>query len=395
MKNSRRLSLLFGLFSSFVVLAERAGAVSFPPPGASVFFPYFDVSVDGPDLFGSALDTQYTLRNVSTTHRVLVKLEVWSPRGVPWFGLLTALQPGETLRFSASQLIRGDFNLSQAQVARTEFCGRPEWERFRNPDAGDRFRARSGLYPVPALPAARLASIRDGLDSSPDGDCGPAGDGVLTSPILGFMTADVVNYCTLLNPDEAAYYTNDALATAGWPATPNVLQGSFQRTGSPLWYPASAVFEPGLDWVVSPTIYSVQSGLESSTGSSAPLTYRFRGDGRRHAVSYLGVWRAGARLGGLWVDAIGQPGGREYRVTGAILPPARRGCRETVGCPVEIFGRDGGSGPVRLGTTASDPNNGRFSATVRTPAMWLSGVIFASTPADCRVCPSCESSHRP
>ena len=57
---------------------------------------------------------------------------------------------------------------------------------------------------------------------------GPAqGDGVFKSDLSGYLTIDVVNYCTNYFPDQTSFYDEDAIATAGWGPTytPNALIG--------------------------------------------------------------------------------------------------------------------------------------------------------------------------
>ena len=52
-------------------------------------------------------------------------------------------------------------------------------------------------------------------------------DSVYKDALSGYLTIDVVNYCTNFFPDQADFYDEDAIATVGWGATytPNVLIG--------------------------------------------------------------------------------------------------------------------------------------------------------------------------
>jgi hypothetical protein len=55
----------------------------------------------------------------------------------------------------------------------------------------------------------------------------PSGDGVFRTDLSGYLTIDVVNYCTNFFPDSGQFYDKDAIATLGWGPTytPNVLIG--------------------------------------------------------------------------------------------------------------------------------------------------------------------------
>ncbi len=68
-------------------------------------------------------------------------------------------------------------------------------------------------YPIGPFPAAFRFQVLDSLDTTNDSfTCGATGvDGTIVNPIHGYITIDHANYCTLSNPNDPAYFVQDAI----------------------------------------------------------------------------------------------------------------------------------------------------------------------------------------
>ena len=93
---------------------------------------------------------------------------------------------------------------------------------------------RVSSYATPAFGGAFRTRVWDSLDESGDVTALAAGSGPvykdkdnpgcgiasgadgLTGDFSGYVTIDVVNYCTNFFPSDASFYINDAIATTGW-----------------------------------------------------------------------------------------------------------------------------------------------------------------------------------
>src|SRR5262249_41133552 len=126
----------------------------------------------------------------------------------------------------------------------------------------------------------------------------------------GYVTLDVVNYCTNFFPDSINFYANDAIATLGWddgnggPGSPNVIMGDVfyvdqnqDGHGNISGDAAGALeFDDLLDWRFFRTFYgryqalgAVDPGTSAGPGGGP---YAFIGDGREplgqhYAFRYL------------------------------------------------------------------------------------------------------------
>jgi hypothetical protein len=143
-------------------------------------------------------------------------------------------------------------------------------------------------------------------------------DGTYSGALSGYLTIDVVNFCTNYFPDQAQFYTEDAIATTGWSVagyTPNVLIGD-------VFYVDSAAnggnisgdqavpmeFDLRLNWtagaaapvktffgkyVYDKTVNTVVCGGAESTGGCPPIApqqapFVFGGDGREPLGDHYG-----------------------------------------------------------------------------------------------------------
>jgi hypothetical protein len=212
--------------------------------------------------------------------------------------------------------------------------GSKQFIRFSHPEAGntnsDAFTSVS-VYAPDAFAAFRNR-VWDSLDESGDITSftsssganildsdnpvcfGPAnGDSVFATDLSGYLTIDVVNYCTNYFPDTnlAPFFDYDAIATSGWgpTASPNALIGdifyvdSASTGGNISGDQAIAIeFDPILvmgnlniktfygKFVLNSACVAEVSGGGCNTGISAnvPVAYRFPGDGRETLGDHYG-----------------------------------------------------------------------------------------------------------
>jgi hypothetical protein len=323
-------------------------------PGATLLLPYFFVSRNGiqppADIPAAGVDTVFRVVNTGATG-VIVKLEIWNKYGTPLRGFNVPMYAADTFVASVREILNGHFNLNpntQVGSVTTDPCGlnqsnnayapsvgfgSTKYIRFSNPDSSDRVAAIS-RYPTNAFTSQQRSNLLDSLDESseltsftyppPAGvldvdnpSSGVSGNGVLSGDFSGYLTLDVVNYCTTYFPDSINYYTNDAIATAGWSGsgyTPNVLIGSYKYVDSSCgtggeYHPMPALaFDASLNWLVAKTFYSKYrtTGVDSGVGGGAQAPFSFVGDGRKPlgttfaaefqtgggSSSHLVVWRS-------------------------------------------------------------------------------------------------------
>lgn len=293
-------------------------------PAATLLVPYFRVSRNGATtgpIPTGGIDTLCAVVNTRSTGLV-AKVVVWNKYGKPVLGLNVPMNAYDVAAFSMRDVLNGYLNVnpntqrsgSTDPCKRTTGFGSTRYTRFTNPDAADAVQA-IGYYTNPAYPGTTRALLWDSLDESGevgsytspaspnvlDGDnaaCG-ASDGLLSGDFTGYVTVDVVNFCTDFLPTQAEYYANDALATAGWSASgqsPNALIGDYflldpaMSTGNLTAQPMVALeFDTRLDWTIGKTFYGKRRSLEPTAGSTAPAAFCFRGDGREPLGTSYGI----------------------------------------------------------------------------------------------------------
>jgi hypothetical protein len=179
------------------------------------------------------------------------------------------------------------------------------------------------IYAAPAFSGPARQHVWDALDESGDvrsfvvpgsfvldGDTScpgaQASDGQLSGDFSGYVTFDVVNYCTSFLPTDRDYYVNEALATAGWgkenggPGDPNVIIGDYFYVGTDPNEPhvsgesmVALRFLPELGgWNGKKTFYGRYDGFGDMVSAAVPSAYQFIGDGRealgtRYGFRYL------------------------------------------------------------------------------------------------------------
>ncbi len=248
-------------------------------PGGTLLIPYFKVSgagnLDSNGNLATGTDTQVGVTNVSATG-LIIHITVWNKYSAPVFDFNVPLTGKDVVFFSVRSILNGHLNINPTQVLDShgmDPCGitttnppptnyTPDvgwggttYIRFSNPDFAD-FENSISFYQDPAITGAFRSKVWDSLDESADINTftNPAATGILDTknpacsgaagtvpPIIGdltgYITIDVVNYCTNHFPNEGAYYSNNAIATTGWGTsgyTTNALMGDvFYLDGTP------------------------------------------------------------------------------------------------------------------------------------------------------------------
>ena len=316
-------------------------------PAATLLVPYFRVSRNGitttatdiPAVAGQT-DTQIGITNVSNTG-IIVHATVWNKYSLPVLDFNIPMTAYDVAFFSMQQILNGQLNVNlgtlEAQVdasAKNDPCGINQLSgtydpttgfdpllfiRFPNPSSLDASQSISVYAPV-AFTGTFRKNVWDQLDESGDvtsftspgaftidtDNCGTV-DGTISGDFSGYVTLDVVNYCTNFFPDSVNFYRNDAIATLGWdtgnggPGSPNVIMGDVfyidqkATNGNISGDPAVALeFAPFFDWRFERTFYrryltAADTGVPV-TAAAAP--YAFIGDGREplgqhYAFRYL------------------------------------------------------------------------------------------------------------
>jgi hypothetical protein len=329
-------------------------------PAATLLVPYFRVSRNGStgaDIPGGGVDTLVAVTNVSTPG-VIAHITVWNKYSKAVLDFNLPLTGKDTASFSMRAILNGQLNFNATQklpdpcglnltnntYAPKVGYGQTNYIRFSHPQAianpptGDPAVSIS-VYATPAFSGAFRQKVWDSLDESGDviSFQSPGAGNVLdtsnpgcnsgtftgySGDFSGYLTIDVVNYCTNFFPDQGEFYNLDAIATSGWTstATPNCLMGDVfyidpaASAGNISGDPAVALeFDTRLVWSSdSPSVgggpktfygRNVQTqaipncALEDTTAgcqnvTNYPAAYHFGGDGReplgdRYGFRYL------------------------------------------------------------------------------------------------------------
>ncbi len=344
-------------------------------PAATLLVPYFKVSLNGATDFPigtGGTDTLVSIVNVSTPG-VIAHVTVWNKYSKAVIDFNIPLTGKDTVSFSMRDIMNGALSPNLPQYDTTKYpddpCGiinpglpnvgyepsigwnQTQFIRFSHPDAvtlgTDVIRSISqyNLNSVDAIGPLFRPTVWDSLDESGDittfstsagsnvldkdnPQCGWSNgtDSVFGGSLSGYLTIDVVNYCTNFFPDQPDFYDKDAIATVGWGATytPNVLIGDVfyvdtaTNGGNISGDPAVALeFDSRLPF--SPTTKTFFGKFVASTtpaqclaettappvGCTAYIatyapTFQFAGDGReplgdRYAFRYLADAASGAQ----------------------------------------------------------------------------------------------------
>lgn len=315
-------------------------------PGATLLVPYFKVGRNGATTGAipeGGVDTLVALTNVSEWG-IVAHVTVWNKQSAPVLDFNVPMTGYDVAFFRMKDILNGNLNVNPNAQKLTggvdpckdaDFIGDAQdlYIRFRHPDypSGDYFDS-IGFYATPAFSGNFRNRIWDSLDEGadyttlvtrPSNDkdnpaCGVASDAAFSGDFTGYVTIDVVNYCTNWFPSQATFYTKDAIATAGWDGNggPNVLMGDVffldpANGGNISGDQAIALeFDMRLEtanWQTSTlkTFYARYSQItatgpvpDTTVDPNVPAAYAFVGDGREplgtaYAFRYLNDAAAG------------------------------------------------------------------------------------------------------
>lgn len=259
-------------------------------PAATLLVPYWKVSLNGATdvpIPPGGVDTLVSIVNVSTPG-VIAHVTVWNKYSKAVIDFNIPLTGKDTVSFSMRDIMNGKLspNFPQYGIAPylTDPCGllnpglatvkyvpsigwgSTQFIRFSHPDAisgtnlgtdvvrsisqyNGVYNTATGTYAVAdAIGGLFRPTVWHSLDQSGDvtawtassgtnildsdnPQCGwAASDSSYKADLSGYLTIDVVNYCTNFFPDQPDFYDKDAIATAGWAGagftyTPNCLIG--------------------------------------------------------------------------------------------------------------------------------------------------------------------------
>ena len=348
-------------------------------PAATLLVPYFKVSLNGATDFPiptGGTDTLVSIVNVSTPG-VIAHVTVWNKYSKAVIDFNIPLTGKDVVSFSMRDIMNGKLspNLPQTSAYKVDPCGlknpgatnaiyqpsvgwgATQFIRFSNPDAylppsvtSDTYRSISqyNLTTADAITPLFRPTVWHSLDQSGDvttfttssganildtdnPQCGwAASDAVYKDALSGYLTIDVVNYCTNFFPDQPDFYTKDAIATVGWTGagytyTPNVLIGdvfyvdSAANGGNISGDPAVAVeFDSRLPFTPftktffgkfvasttgTPCPAELTSGCASYISGYAPQ-FQYPGDGREPLGDHYGFRYLADSVNGLqsWIQ---------------------------------------------------------------------------------------------
>ena len=323
-------------------------------PAATLLVPYFQVSGSAASgtIPAGGVDTTVAITNVSSWG-VIAHVTVWNKQSAAVLDFNVPMTGFDVAFFSMRGVLNGNLNVNEnvQKAGSVDPCrdvtkigtAKTQYIRFTHPQytvpatPGTDYFDSIGFYASPAFSGNFRNKILDSLDESPvysslatrpsdDVDnpaCyGEAPDGVFTSTFAGYLTIDVVNYCTNWFPDQAQFYNYEAIATRGWDLNgvgPNVLIGDvFYIDPAPAGGNVSGENAVALEfdarlqfpttWATTPykTFYgrygSTTGGIVDTTTSltgALATTYAFRGDGREPLGSVYGFRYLNDSVGGL------------------------------------------------------------------------------------------------
>ncbi len=341
-------------------------------PGATLLIPYFRVSgtiSSAGYIADGGTDTKISFVNVSNPG-IIAHVTVWNKYSKAVLDFNVPMTGTDEVSFSMRDVLNGKLNVNNTsanpaivpvlqKVGQKDVCGinitsgayapgayigwgQQQYLRFSHPQAGSAaldWQISVSIYNEPDAFLPYRAYVLDSLDESGDVSTFQSSHGAnildttnpqcglgtasltnLTGEFSGYVTVDVVNYCTNYFPDEANFYQLDAIATAGWAAaghTPNVLIGDVfyvdqtANSGNISGDQAIALeFDSRLNWTAAaPDTFfgrfvSALAPCEQTGGTTAPCgvnvpaAFQFGGDGReplgdRYGFRYLNSAAAG------------------------------------------------------------------------------------------------------
>src|SRR5664280_1420729 len=235
-------------------------------PAATLLVPYWKVSLNGATGYpigSGGTDTLVSVVNVSSPG-VIAHVTVWNKYSKAVIDFNLPLTGKDVVSFSMRDILNGKLSPNLPQYDTVKYpkdpCGitnpglpnvgyapkvgfgQTSFIRFSHPDAAS---TPMGIDVVTSISQYNINGVVDAigpgfrpsvwnsLDESGDittftnpaaGNildkdnpaCGWAASAPLKDALSGYLTIDVVNYCTNFFPDQADFYNKDAIATAGW-----------------------------------------------------------------------------------------------------------------------------------------------------------------------------------
>lgn len=290
-------------------------------PAATLLLPYFQTTVSNtggtiaPTPFGAGFggDTLVTVVNASAAD-TLAHVVVWNVRSLPVLDFNIGLTGFDVISWSMGSVLTGTLPSNPA-LNGNNACGDSDFYRFvpnQFPTTNDN--NASTNYNTPAFPqsfASTIAAQLDGSDQCLEGDIDPTFDANGNDVLIGYVTIDMVNYCTFANPNDATYWQDIA---AGFE---NSLWGDYtiQSEGTTPTYGNTLV---ALEADVTP-----QTGLNYGTDGA--------GEGNPLRTFYARYWEASD--GTYEIPAVpgGYNGGQAYLNSIGLFSPIQGDMREPLG----------------------------------------------------------------
>lgn len=187
-------------------------------PAATVLLPYFEIDLAN----GSGPQTSIRISNTSAT-AVLANVTLWTDWGIPTKSFNVYLTGYDTSEIDLRLIFKG-------HLPRTATAGQDPTNVISpqgNLSQDINFASCGGILPYTTLmPAAEVAALRaahTGASSTTfGGSCGGKNHG--DGRARGYVTIDVVNQCTLLNPSSPGYFVAGGQGIA---TNQNVLVASY------------------------------------------------------------------------------------------------------------------------------------------------------------------------
>ena len=187
-------------------------------PAATLLVPYFSVAVTaasatsiGPAAGTDFADTFLTVLNASSANE-LAHVTVWNRYSIPVLDFNIALTGFDSLSWSMAQVLSGNLpNNPAVDDATSNACKSGSFVKFFGTASGNDSSA-STHYNNPVFDTFGFALAAE-LHQDDD-PCAGGGETALTTDpetLEGYVTIDMVNYCTFANPDDSNYYSADAI----------------------------------------------------------------------------------------------------------------------------------------------------------------------------------------
>lgn len=221
-------------------------------PSATLLLPYFQTMVSNaggsivPAPFNGGLngtDTLVTIVNASAAP-VLAHVTVWNSHSEAVLDFNVGLTGFDVLPFSMASVLTGTLPTNPATDG-DNACTNSDFRRFSPTSfpSSDDTSATTDYGDLPNYPnlftqdfIASLAAELDGSDPCLEGGIDPAFGANGTDTLIGYVTIDMVNYCTFANPNNAGYWADNAggFENTLWGDYTIQSEGTTPTYGSPL-----------------------------------------------------------------------------------------------------------------------------------------------------------------